>query len=44
MLVVLSPVVSVGLVAVVPDGIDFLGHAAQEGHVFIFDADPEGFW
>ena len=40
---VLSVSVSVGLVAVVPDGIDFGGHALQEAYVLIFDADSECF-
>ena len=37
----LSPVVLVGLVAVVPDGVDFPSHAAQEGDVSVLDEDAE---
>ena len=40
---VLSPVVPVRLVAVVPDGVDFSGHATQERGVFVFDADAQRF-
>ena len=29
------------LVAVVPDGVDLCGHTAQEGDVFVLDADAE---
>ena len=38
---VLSPVVPACLVAVVPDGVDFCGHTAQEGEVFVLDTDAE---
>ena len=40
---VFSPVVSVRLVAVVPDGVDFSGHAAEYGDVFVLDADAQRF-
>ena len=38
---VLSPVVHIGLVAVVPDSVDFSGHATQEGDVLVLDAAAE---
>ena len=40
---VFSPVVLVGLIAVVPDGVGFSGHATQEGDVFVPDADAQRF-
>ena len=40
---VLSPVISVCLVAVVPDGVDLSGHVAEYGDVFVLDADAQRF-
>ena len=40
---VVAPIFSVCLIAIVPDEVDFGGHAAQEGNVFILDADLECF-